>query len=172
MRIGLTLNGRPVEREIPPGQTLLYFLRDCALFSVKLGCESGDCGSCTVLLDGRPVNSCVVPAAKANGASVTTLEGLLADPLIRRLQEQLVAKDAVQCGYCTPGMLISLYALLQEDAAPTELEIREALSGNLCRCTAYVKPIEAVQAVIAAKTGEQAGDHAGDKDSLQGGGRP
>lgn len=149
MRIELQLNGRPVARDILPGQNLLLTLRECGLFSVKLGCESGDCGSCTVLLDGQPVNSCVVPAARAAGRSVTTLEGLLADPLMRRLQEQLVAKDAIQCGYCTPGMLISLYALLKEAPAPNEQEIREALSGNLCRCTAYVKPIEAVCAVIA-----------------------
>ena len=153
MKIELDLNGRPRTLEILPGQNLLLALRDASLFSVKLGCESGDCGSCTVLLDGEPVNSCVVPAARAAGCRVVTLEGLLDDPLVRALQEQMVAKGAVQCGYCTPGMLVSLYALLSGGQDPDEDEIRQALSGNLCRCTAYVKPIEAVQAVIAARKG-------------------
>ncbi|MGD9546242.1 MAG: (2Fe-2S)-binding protein [Candidatus Krumholzibacteriia bacterium] len=153
MTIELILDGRRTALEILPGQNLLQALRGAARFSVKLGCETGDCGSCTVLLDGEPVNSCVVAAARAAGRSVMTLEGLLGDPLMQRLQRELVEKGAVQCGYCSPGMLISLYALLQQEEAPTDRDVREALSGNLCRCTGYVKPVEAALAVAAALGG-------------------
>ncbi|MFH2051667.1 MAG: (2Fe-2S)-binding protein [bacterium] len=153
MTIELILDGKRTALEILPGQNLLQALRGASRFSVKLGCETGDCGSCTVLLDGEPVNSCVVAAARAAGRSVTTLEGLLGDPLMQRLQRELVDKGAVQCGYCSPGMLISLYALLKQDEAPTDHEVREALSGNLCRCTGYVKPVEAALAVAATLGG-------------------
>lgn len=150
MNIQLELNGRPVAWDIAPGETLLSALRGHDQFSVKRGCETGDCGSCTVLLDGQPVNSCVVAAARAGGHRLTTLEGLLGDPLIQRLQRAMVDAGAVQCGYCTPGLLISLYALLVDDPRPDEHAIRHALGGNLCRCTGYVKPVEAALAVVAA----------------------
>jgi carbon-monoxide dehydrogenase small subunit len=112
-----------------------------------MGCETGDCGSCTVLLDGQPVNSCVVAAARVAGHRVTTMEGLLDDDLMIRLQTELVEQGAVQCGYCIPGMLISLYALMKKGPPIGEQEIRHALTGNLCRCTGYVKPVAAARAV-------------------------
>lgn len=153
MRLELTLNGRPARWDAAPGATLLAALREAGLVAAKRGCETGDCGACTVLLDGQPVNSCVVAAARAHGHRITTLEGLADDPLMRQLQAALVEHAGVQCGYCSPGMLVSLYHLLREcsaeGAVPGEHEIREALSGNLCRCTGYVKPVAAAAAVAA-----------------------
>lgn len=154
MNVEFQLNGRTVQWEVEPGETLLHALRRQGLLAAKRGCETGDCGSCTVLLQGQPVNSCVVAAARVRGRQLTTLEGLREDPLMIRLQTALAEHGAVQCGYCTPGMLISLYALLQEEDPPDEGAIRHALSGNLCRCTGYVKPIEAVVAVVAGLGGE------------------
>ncbi|MFT7699154.1 MAG: aerobic-type carbon monoxide dehydrogenase small subunit (CoxS/CutS family), partial [Candidatus Krumholzibacteriia bacterium] len=109
MKVSLTLNGRAQELEAMPAENLLTMLRAARQFSVKLGCETGDCGSCTVHLNGQPVNSCVVAAAQAHQQSVTTLEGLLNDPLMNRIQEAMVAESGIQCGYCTPGILMSLY---------------------------------------------------------------
>ena len=149
MNISFNLNGMTVDWEIAPGQTLLEALREMGQFSVKRGCETGDCGSCTVLLDDQPVNSCVVVAARIKGHRVTTMEGLLGDDLMIRLQTELVEQGAVQCGYCIPGMLISLYALMKQGPPIDEQTIRHALTGNLCRCTGYVKPVEAARAVAA-----------------------
>lgn len=154
MNLELELNGRSVSWDIAPGETLLDALRTAGMFSVKRGCETGDCGACTVLLDGQPVNSCVVAAARAHNKPVITLEGLLDNDLIKRLQKAMVDTASVQCGYCSPGMLISLYALLKDGHRPDEHEIRHALTGNLCRCTGYVKPVEAACAVIAALEAE------------------
>jgi len=145
----MELNGNPVAWEIAPGANLLSVLREMNQFSVKLGCETGDCGSCTVLLDGEPVNSCVVAAARADGCRVTTLEGLLGDPLMQKLQKAMVEKAAVQCGYCTPGLLISFYAHFKAGGVGDEATLREVLTGNLCRCTGYVKPLAAALAVAA-----------------------
>ena len=154
MKIALVLNGRNTEWEALPGATLLAVLRGEGLTAAKRGCETGDCGACTVLLDGQPVNSCVVAAARAHGRQVTTLEGLAGDPLLKRLQEALVEHAGIQCGYCTPGMLVTLLHLMRESRAtgaqPDDHAIREALSGNLCRCTGYVKPVAAAAAVAAA----------------------
>jgi aerobic-type carbon monoxide dehydrogenase small subunit (CoxS/CutS family) len=170
VRIPLTLNGRSAEWEAAPGATLLAVLRDEGWTATKRGCETGDCGACTVLLDDQPVNSCVVAAARVGGHRVTTLEGLAGDPLLDRLQAALVEHAAVQCGYCSPGMLVSLYHLLRTCRAagesPDEHAIREALSGNLCRCTGYVKPVAAAAAVAAALAaggldGRDAGNDAG-----------
>lgn len=147
MKINCLLNGREKTLDVEPGETLLDALRSAGQYSVKRGCETGDCGACTVLLDGQPVNSCVVAAPRAEAGTVVTLEGLLDDPLIQRLQKAMVDAAAVQCGYCSPGLLLSLYALLQEDPAADEAAIRHALTGNLCRCTGYVKPVEAALAV-------------------------
>ena len=159
MKVDLTLNGRHAQWEAAPGATLLAVLRDEGLVAAKRGCETGDCGACTVLLDGQPVNGCVVAAARAHGHRVTTLEGLAGDPLMQRLQSALVEHAGVQCGYCSPGMLVSLYHLLRESRAagtqPDDHAIREALSGNLCRCTGYVKPVAATAAAIPA-TGTEA----------------
>ena len=154
MKLAMVLNGRNTEWEALPGATLLAVLRDEGLTAAKRGCETGDCGACTVLLDGQPVNSCVVAAARAHGRQVTTLEGLAGDPLLKQLQEALVEHAGIQCGYCTPGMLVSLLHLMRESRAtgaqPDDHAIREALSGNLCRCTGYVKPVAAAAAVAAA----------------------
>lgn len=149
MKISFHLNNLDMEWEVAPGQTLLEMLREIGQFSVKRGCETGDCGSCTVLLDGQPVNSCVVVAARVTGHRVTTMEGLLGDDLMIRLQTELVDRGAVQCGYCMPGMLISLYSLMKQGPPVDEHSIRHCLTGNLCRCTGYVKPVEAAQAVAA-----------------------
>lgn len=153
MKVHLTLNGSATTWRIAPGTTLLAALREAQAWSVKRGCESGDCGSCTVLLDGQPVNSCVVPAVRASGCDVTTIEGLAGDELMQRLQKALVDAGAVQCGYCSPGMLISLYAHLAAGGRLDEDTIRRALTGNLCRCTGYVKPVEA--AVEVARSLEE-----------------
>lgn len=149
MKIEMELNGRTLACEIDPGANLLSVLREHQQFSVKLGCETGDCGSCTVLLDDEPVNCCVVAAARAHGHKVTTLEGLLGDPLMKQIQEQMVAAAAVQCGYCSPGLMISFYAQIKAGGEVDELALRESLSGNLCRCTGYVKPVAAAMAVAA-----------------------
>lgn len=146
MQIELTLNAQPTTWEIAPGEHLLDALRRYGCLSVKRGCETGDCGACTVLFDGQPVNACVVAAARARGQRIDTMEGLRHDPLMRKLQETFVEAGAVQCGYCTPGMLISTYALLREGGRLDEAAVRHALGGNLCRCTGYVKPVEAVLA--------------------------
>ncbi len=143
MILSCEINGRAVQLNIAPGETLLHALREARYLSVKRGCESGDCGSCTVLLDDQPVNCCVVAAARCAGRRVTTLEGLLDDPLMKRLQRDMVDAAAVQCGYCSPGMLISLYALLRDNPDAGDHDIRHALTGNLCRCTGYVKPVQA-----------------------------
>lgn len=148
MKIELTLNGAATTLDILPGETLLHALRQAGRHDVKRGCETGDCGACTVLLDGEPANSCVVTAARTQGKDVVTLAGLLEDDLMKRLQKALVDAVAVQCGYCSPGMLISLYALLKAEPNADEADIRHALTGNLCRCTGYVKHVEATMAVI------------------------
>lgn len=154
MKIDLELNGRDLTCEIAPTANLLSVLREQGQFSVKLGCETGDCGSCTVLLDGEPVNSCVVAAARAHEARVTTLEGLLGDPLMQRLQQEMVAQSGIQCGYCTPGLLISFYAHIKAGGTADEHAMREALTGNLCRCTGYVKPVAAALKVAAEVQGD------------------
>ncbi len=151
MKLSLELNGRQVEWDIAPGETLLSALRDHRQFSVKRGCETGDCGACTVLLDGQPVNSCVVAAARCEGGQVVTMEGLLGDPLMQRLQKSMVDSAAIQCGYCSPGMMMSLYSLLRDKPQASEDEIRHFLTGNLCRCTGYVKPVAAALAVAQAQ---------------------
>ncbi len=147
MNIELVLNTVATTWEISPGETLLEALRRFGCLSVKRGCETGDCGACTVLLDNEPVNACVVAAGRVRGRVVTTLEGLQADPLMNRLQEAFVTCGAIQCGYCTPGMLVSMYALLKEGGRAEAGAVRDALSGNLCRCTGYLKPVQAVLAV-------------------------
>jgi len=146
LAITLTVNGSEEELLVPPNLTLLHLLREeLALTGTKNGCEAGECGACTVLLDGEPVNSCIVLAAECEGKHVETIEGLAERVGMRKLQEAFMALNAIQCGFCTPGMLISAYALLQRNPAPDELEIREALVGNLCRCTGYDRIIGAVQ---------------------------
>ncbi len=144
--INMKLNGISKDVLVDPNQTLLQVLReDLGLTGTKHGCGVGDCGSCTVLMDGEPVNSCLVLAAQADGREVTTIEGLADGDRLHPLQESFVEKGAIQCGFCTPGMILSSKALLDKKKRPTETDVREAISGNLCRCTGYQKIVEAVQ---------------------------
>jgi len=145
MTVSFQLNGRRVGLEAEPNRTLLDLLRaDLGLTSVKKGCEQGECGACTVLLDGLPVNSCLVLAPQVEGRAVATVEGLVDDPVMGALRGAFMEDGAIQCGFCTPGMLLSAYALLRRNPRPTAEEVKTAIEGNLCRCTGYVKIIEAV----------------------------
>lgn len=145
MKATFTLNSRKIECDLEPNTTLLDLLRrDLGVTSVKKGCEQGECGVCTVLLDGAPVNSCLVLAPQVDGKSVTTVEGLSDDPLMTTLRTAFMEDGAIQCGFCTPGMLLSAYTLLKSRPNPTASEVKEAIEGNICRCTGYVKIIEAV----------------------------
>ena len=150
MTLDFTLNGRPCRTEAPDHWTLLDLLRDgLALHGTKYGCGEGACGTCTVLLDGEPVRACLVLAAHVRARVLTTVEGLEQDGEADRLQAAFLRAGAVQCGFCTPGMLLVARALLASDPTPTEHRVREALAGNLCRCTGYTK---IVKAVLAAST--------------------
>ncbi len=139
------LNGKDVEIETPATVTLLDMLRiELGVTSVKKGCEQGECGACTVLLDGAPVTSCLILAPQVEGRRVTTIEGLVDNPLVKELRDAFMENGAVQCGYCTPGMLLSSYALLRDNRKPTENMVKTAIEGNICRCTGYVAIIEAI----------------------------
>lgn len=144
--VELTINSVRRTVDAAPGETLLEVLRREGYTGVKRGCGSGDCGACTVLLDGRAVNACLVLAAKANGKEILTIEGLASGDALHPIQEAFLDEGAVQCGYCTPGMILSAYDLLSRNPTPSEGEIRQAISGNLCRCTGYVKQVRAIQA--------------------------
>ena len=145
-RITLTVNGSKEQVDIPSNMTLLLMLRDkLGLTGTKNGCAAGECGACTVMLNGEPVNSCMVLAVECDGAEVMTVEGLSQDGRLDSIQEAIIATNGVQCGFCTPGVLISARALLNRTPHPTDYEIRDALVGNLCRCTGYLRIIEAVQ---------------------------
>jgi carbon-monoxide dehydrogenase small subunit len=146
MRISLTVNGELQEAEVWPGESLLYVLRErLGLPGSKNACEQGECGSCSVLLDGVLVCACLVLGAQAEGHEVVTVEGLAADGELHPVQEAFVKAGAVQCGFCTPGLVMAAADLLRRSPDPAEDEIREALSGNLCRCTGYQKIFEAVR---------------------------
>ncbi len=146
--ITLRVNGREWDLAVDPNRTLVDVLRhDLELTGTKKGCDLGECGSCTVVLNGKPVNSCLVLAVQANGAEILTIEGLAGPDGLHPLQRAFVEKGSIQCGFCTPGMILSATSLLQKIPNPTEVEIRTALSGNLCRCTGYQKIVEAVQSV-------------------------
>jgi carbon-monoxide dehydrogenase small subunit len=146
MRLSLNVNGEPHETDVWEGESLLYVLRErLGLPGSKNACEQGECGSCSVLLDGRLVCACLVLAAQAEGHAVTTVEGIVEDGGLHRVQEAFVEAGAVQCGFCTPGLVVAAADLLQRSPDPSEDEIREALSGNLCRCTGYAKIIDAVK---------------------------
>lgn len=145
--ITVTVNGKAEYLTVPSNMTLLTMLRDKLAFTgTKNGCSAGECGACTVLVDGEPVNSCMVLAVEVDGRSVTTVEGLATqDGHLSHIQQAFAEHNAVQCGFCTPGMLLSAHALLERNPHPNEEEIREALVGNLCRCTGYVRIIDAVR---------------------------
>ena len=145
-QIELNVNNTVYDLSLEPRKTLLAVLRDrLGLTGTKEGCSTGDCGACTVLLDGEPVTSCLVLAVAAEGREVTTVEGIADVAALHPVQEAMVSMGGLQCGFCTPGFIVSSYGLLQKNAAPSEDEIRRALAGNLCRCTGYTKIVEAVQ---------------------------
>lgn len=145
--VTVTVNGAVERVDVPSNMTLLQMLREkLALTGTKNGCEAGECGACTVLLDGQPVNSCLTLAVEVDGRQILTVEGLAPQGELSLLQQAFVDHNAVQCGFCTPGMLLTAHALLKRNPHPSEGEIKEALIGNLCRCTGYVRIIEAVHA--------------------------
>lgn len=144
--INLTINGVPEKVLVASNVTLMRMLREhLALTGTKNGCAAGECGACTVLLNGEPVNSCMVLAAECDGANIITVEGLANDKQLDPLQEAIIQEGGVQCGFCTPGILVSARGLLDRNPDPSEEDIREALVGNLCRCTGYVRIVQSVQ---------------------------
>ncbi len=152
--ITLTVNGEQHDVVVEPQMTLLDVLRDdLKLTGAKKGCDIGNCGSCTVLTDGKPVLSCLLLAIEAQGKNIVTIEGLARDGQLHPLQQAFIDYAALQCGFCTPGMILSAKALLDRNPNPTELEVKEAISGNLCRCTGYTKIIEAVLAAADRMAG-------------------
>lgn len=150
--IELKVNGEAYQVSIEPWKTLLEVLRETLnLTGTKEGCGKGDCGACTVLLDGKPVNSCLLLAIESQGKDILTIEGLAQGGQLHPIQQAFIGHGAIQCGFCSPGMILSAKALLDNDPQPSEAEVRQAISGNLCRCTGYTKIIEAILA--ASKTG-------------------
>ena len=146
-KIELTVNGKPYEVLVKPSETLLQVIRErLGLTGTKEACSLGDCGSCTVILDGKAVNSCLVLALEAKGSEVLTIEGLGKGQQLHPIQKSFIEHGAIQCGFCTPGMILSAKALLDENPTPSEDDVREAIAGNLCRCTGYVKIVESVMA--------------------------
>ena len=154
--IRLAVNGETYTIAVEPRESLLDVLRDkLGLTGTKKGCNRGDCGACTVIMDGKPVNSCLVLAVEADGKELLTIEGLADKGQLHPVQEAFIQYGAIQCGYCTPGMIMSAKALLDENPNPTEEEIRRAIGGNLCRCTGYVKIIDAIKkAAESIQTGK------------------
>ena len=151
--ISVEINGELYEREVDARRLLVHFIRDDVdLTGTHIGCDTGNCGACTVQLDGQAIKSCMMLAVQADGASIRTVEGLSADGELNALQQSFSDHHALQCGYCTPGMLMSASHLLEQNPHPNEEEIRKALQGNICRCTGYVNIVEAVKAVGEARS--------------------
>ncbi len=147
--ITLEVNGREYDLVIPVNRTLTQVLREnLRLTGTKQGCSLGDCGSCTVLMDGQPVNSCLVLAVEAEGHQILTIEGLSEEGKLHPIQQAFVEHGSIQCGFCSPGMILSAKALLDKNPRPAKSEIREAISGNLCRCTGYQKIVDAIDSVV------------------------
>jgi carbon-monoxide dehydrogenase small subunit len=145
--IHFNLNGDPMECFVADNKTMLDFLRtDLHLTGTKRGCEEGECGACTIMLDHQPVCSCLLLAVEADGHDITTIEGIMQNGKLHPVQREFIDKWALQCGFCTPGMIMSAVALLNTNPHPTEHEIRDAIAGNLCRCTGYTKIVEAIGA--------------------------
>ncbi|MEJ7568542.1 MAG: (2Fe-2S)-binding protein [Gaiellaceae bacterium] len=150
-RIAITVNGAREELEVEPRQLLVYALREqLGLTGTNIGCDTSSCGACTVHLDGQSVKSCTVLAVQADGREVTTIEGLASDGALHPMQQAFRDNHALQCGYCTPGMIMAATSFLEEHPSPSEDEIRHGLEGNLCRCTGYHNIVKAVQAVAGA----------------------
>jgi aerobic carbon-monoxide dehydrogenase small subunit len=155
LQIAVTVNGERFERDVEARKLLVHFLRDdLDLTGTHVGCDTGNCGACTVLLDGQAVKSCMLLAAQADGAHVTTVEGLAPDGELTPLQRAFSQQHALQCGYCTPGMLISATYLLDQNPSPTDEEIRRGIQGNICRCTGYVNIVKAIKAASGQEVGE------------------
>ena len=154
--IHITLNGQSLELSVQPWKTLLQLIReDLKLTGTKEGCGHGECGSCTVLMEGKTVNSCLVPALEADNKEIITIEGLSEGETLHPIQEAFVSHSGMQCGFCTPGMIMSAKALLDSNPNPSKEEIREGIAGNFCRCTGYTKIIESISAAAEAMKGEQ-----------------
>jgi carbon-monoxide dehydrogenase small subunit len=150
--IQVTVNGEIYEVSVKPKKTLLDLLReDLDLTGTKRGCGNGECGACTVLLNGKPVNACLVLAVEADGKEIFTIEGLAEGAMLHPLQEAFIKYGAVQCGYCSPGMILTAKALLDENLRPSEREVKKAIAGNLCRCGGYNKIVKAILSVAAKK---------------------
>jgi len=146
-KISFILNGKQYELKVKPWRTLLELIReDLNLTGTKEGCGQGECGSCTVIMNGKTVNSCLVPAVEADGQEILTIEGLSDNDRLHPIQEAFVSHSGMQCGFCTPGMIMSVKALLDSNPSPTNEEIRESISGNFCRCTGYTKIMESISA--------------------------
>jgi carbon-monoxide dehydrogenase small subunit len=159
-QIELTVNGQRHQIAVEPRETLLELLRHrLFLTGSKEGCGTGECGACTVLLDGKPVTSCLVLAVSVEGREIVTIEGISADGKLHPIQQAFVDNGAIQCGFCTPGLVLSTKALLDEEPSPSETQVREAIAGNLCRCTGYKKIVEAILSV--SKKGIEAGKEGG-----------
>lgn len=151
--INITVNNKSYKISVEPNQTLLEILRiQLGLTGTKVGCNMGDCGACTVIMDGKPVNSCLVLAVQANERNILTIEGVETEQGIHPLQQAFIDKGAIQCGFCTPGIILSAKSLLENNPKVDEEKIREAISGNLCRCTGYQKIVEAIQSVSEKKS--------------------
>lgn len=152
IQLSMTVNGRPVSVDVEADELLVDVIRDrLGLTGTKIGCGEGECGACTVILDGRAVNSCLIPALKAQGRSITTIEGVSDGARLHPLQQAFIDHGAVQCGYCTPGFILSAKALLDVNPHPTRDEIKTAIAGNLCRCTGYTAIVEAIEAVAGSR---------------------
>ena len=153
MQVELTVNGRPHTVEADPRETLLFVLRELlGMRGTKYGCGEGECGACTVILNGRSVASCLVPVGQAHGAEILTIEGMAEDPVGQHVLDAFIEYGAVQCGFCTPGFVVSARALLVDNPTPITKEVQQALAGNLCRCTGYSKIVEAIQFCAASKS--------------------
>jgi carbon-monoxide dehydrogenase small subunit len=152
-KIDVSVNGESHRLRVEPRRTLLHVIRyDLGLTGTKAGCEKGECGSCTVIVNGRPINSCLLFAVEADGSEILTIEGVAKGTELHPLQKSFIQNGAIQCGFCTPGIILVAKALLDENPEPTENEIRHAIAGNFCRCTGYDKIVKAIMAVSEGKT--------------------
>ena len=157
-RVSMLVNGRKVERDVEPRTLLVHFLREeLDLTGTNIGCETSLCGACTILMDGKAVKSCTQLAVQADGTSVTTIEGLAGEEGLHPLQQSFWDNHGLQCGYCTPGMILAAVDLLQNNPTPSEQEIRKGLKGNLCRCTGYHNIVKAVHSAAQAMSGQEGG---------------